>query len=52
MTLEDILYEAEKQGLRLKVLESVAELRQKQPHTPLIVLYEAAWETIKREQRI
>lgn len=51
MALEDILYEAEKLGLRHKVLHTVTELKEKLPGTPLEVVYDIAWETIKREQR-
>ena len=48
MSIEDILYEAEKVGLRVKVLEGVHKIRQNSPSTPLRDAYETAWEEERR----
>lgn len=51
MSIEDILYEAEAQGLRHKVLEGVRVIREISPSTPLKDAYEISWADVMREQR-
>ena len=52
MSIEDILYEAEKIGLRVKVLEGVHKIRQNSPSTPLRDAYDTAWEEVRRSSTI
>lgn len=52
MSIEDILYEAEKFGLRSKVLMGVGELRTKAPSIQLKEAYEIVWDEVKKEQRV
>jgi hypothetical protein len=52
MRPEDILYEAEKVGLRIKVLETVGELKEKVPNMPYGNLYDVAWEMVKQENQL
>jgi hypothetical protein len=49
MSAEDILYEAEKLGLREKLFERVKEFRHRVPSTDLHEAYDIVWSTIKKE---
>lgn len=51
MRPEEILLEAEKSGLRKKVLDRVRNLRETTHSLDISTIYDLVWEEIQKEQR-
>lgn len=52
MKPEEILIEAEKLGVRHKVLARVAMLREKSPYIDSSTAYDLIWDEIQKEERV
>lgn len=52
MTIEEILLEAEKKDIRLKLLYNVSELRKLPTGLTLKEVYERAWEELQNESEV